>query len=443
MSGRLSFLDSRALPLSWKLTRFTECVFFQEGPGIRNWQYVEGDGVPFVNIRCLEDGRLVRQAMSQISKAEAFGKYSHFLLNEGDYVVSSSGTLGRIATVRKEDLPCCLNTSVIRMRSSSDTLDHGFLKYFLLSDFYGSQIRSFANGSAQLNYGPTHLAQMEIVVPPLAEQLAIAHILGKLDDKIELNRQMSATLEAMARALFESWFVRFEPVRAKAEGRDTGLPKEIAELFPDSFEMSENGEVPKGWAGSYGHIATERSERVGAADVTVMSAIASSELVPSDDHFTKRVYSKDVAKYKRVHPWDFAYNPSRINIGSVGLHTGHFAGAVSPVYVVVTPRAGWHWFLKHHLKLAQSQERIMTLSSGSVRQSLDCSSFMSIPCPRPSDTVIEAFNAMTGSYRSRLASVVDESKTLTVLRDILLPKLISGDLRVPGAERFLEDAGVS
>ena len=84
-------------------------------------------------------------------------------------------------------------------------------------------------------------------VPPLAEQRAIAHILGTLDDKIELNRRMNETLEAMARALFKSWFVDFDPVRAKAEGRDPGLPKPLADLFPDSFEDSELGEIPKGW----------------------------------------------------------------------------------------------------------------------------------------------------------------------------------------------------
>ena len=81
----------------------------------------------------------------------------------------------------------------------------------------------------------------------LDEQRAIAHILGTLDDKIELNRRMNETLEAMARALFKSWFVDFDPVRAKAEGRDTGLPREIADLFPDGFEESELGEVPRGW----------------------------------------------------------------------------------------------------------------------------------------------------------------------------------------------------
>jgi type I restriction enzyme S subunit len=88
---------------------------------------------------------------------------------------------------------------------------------------------------------------LPVAVPPLREQCAIAHILGTLDDKIELNRRMNETLEAMARALFKSWFVDFDPVRAKAEGRDPGLPKPLADLFPDSFEDSELGDIPKRW----------------------------------------------------------------------------------------------------------------------------------------------------------------------------------------------------
>ena len=91
------------------------------------------------------------------------------------------------------------------------------------------------------------MSDIEVYYPTLKEQRAIAHILGTLDDKIELNRRMSTTLEAMARAIFKSWFVDFDPVRAKAEGRDPGLPADVAALFPDSFEDSELGEFPKGW----------------------------------------------------------------------------------------------------------------------------------------------------------------------------------------------------
>lgn len=368
-----------------------------------------------------------------------------YWLSEGDVVLAmdrpwiEAGL--KYARVRATDRPSLLVQRVARLRGTS-ACDGRYLVFVVGSTAFSQFVQQVQTGTAVPHISASQVQSFRFLLPSLPEQRAIAHILGTLDDKIDLNRQMSATLEAMARALFESWFVRFDPVRAKAEGRDTQLPADIAALFPDSFEMSEIGEVPKGWVGSYGQIAAERSERVGNANVTVMSAVASSELVRSDDHFTKRVYSKDLSKYKRVYPEDFAYNPSRINIGSVGLHTGDGLGAVSPVYVVVTPRQEWHWFLQLHLTLAQTKEQILTLSSGSVRQSLDCSSFMSIPCVQPSDRVVAAFNGLTSSYRAKVASVVDESQTLTALRDTLLPRLISGDLRVPDAERFLVDAGV-
>ncbi len=127
---------------NWSTMPFYDLVFFQEGPGIRNWQY-RTRGVPFVNIRCLVNGRLDVGAMNCLDPREVQEKYRHFLLDEGDYVVSSSGTIGRIAEVCREDLPCMLNTSVIRMRPRDDkTLDRRFLRYFLTSSVFQDQIRS-------------------------------------------------------------------------------------------------------------------------------------------------------------------------------------------------------------------------------------------------------------------------------------------------------------
>ena len=109
------------------------------------------------------------------------------------------------------------------------------------------EIRGTASGSAQPILNKSAFSRLPIQLPPAPEQRAIAHILGTLDDKIELNRRMNATLEAMARTLFQSWFVDFNPVRAKIEGRDTGLPKDIADLFPDRLVDSELGAIPEGW----------------------------------------------------------------------------------------------------------------------------------------------------------------------------------------------------
>ena len=115
------------------------------------------------------------------------------------------------------------------------------------SDDVQDQLRARATGTTVLGIKQKELRQIELALPPISEQQTIAHILGTLDDKIELNRRMNETLEEMARALFKSWFVDFEPVRAKMEGRDTGLPPDVAALFPDRLVDSELGEIPEGW----------------------------------------------------------------------------------------------------------------------------------------------------------------------------------------------------
>jgi len=162
-------------------------------------------------------------------------------------------------------------------------------------------VSALRTGSAQPQLPIQDINRVEIPIPPPDEQRAIAYILGTMDDKIKLERQINETLEAMGRALFKSWFVDFDPVRAKAEGRDPGLPKSMADLFPDSFEDSELGEIPKGWtAGCFGDVISQRTERVGSREAVVLSAVAAGELVRSDEHFTKRVYSKEINKYIAV-----------------------------------------------------------------------------------------------------------------------------------------------
>jgi len=138
-------------------------------------------------------------------------------------------------------------SNLIRVRLNPKSADTRYWFYYFRSSIGKQQLLSLARGTSVTTITGPDIAGLSVSIPPLREQCAIAHILGSLDDKIELNRRMNQTLEAMARAIFKSWFVDFDPVRAKAEGRPTGLPDDIAALFPDSFEDSELGEIPKGW----------------------------------------------------------------------------------------------------------------------------------------------------------------------------------------------------
>ena len=161
------FYDTKLgkIPVGWKVEPLQDFIKFQEGPGIRNWQYVEEDGVNFLNIRCIQDNDLILDTANMISKEEAEGKYSHFMLNEWDIVISSSGTLGRYAIVRKEHLPLCLNTSIIRFAPKHSFNHYSYVYSYLTSRGFYHYLLTMGSGSVQLNFGPTHLKQIDLIVP--------------------------------------------------------------------------------------------------------------------------------------------------------------------------------------------------------------------------------------------------------------------------------------
>ncbi len=354
--------------------------------------------------------------------------------------------------------PCLENGKVARYNASDNTpLAHGSTEFIVVrgrpgvteTDFayyltQSPEVREYAisqmTGTSGRQRVPIQaLEHLMVKVPPLAIQRAIAHILGTLDDKIELNRRMNETLEAMARVLFKSWFIDFDPVHAKAEGRDPGLPADIAALFPDSFQDSDLGEIPRGWtAGRFGNVVSQRTERLRDRPAVVLSAMAAGELVNSDEHFMKRVYSQEIGKYLAVEQWDFAYNPSRVNIGSIGMLKEPLLGGVSPVYVVFRPQEAYRWFVEFNLRQPSTKQWINTLASGSVRQSLSYADFASLPCVIPPETTVARFDGVWTGFRASILLRSDESRTQATLRDTLLPKLLSGELRVKHVGRSME-----
>lgn len=157
-------IDSSEL---WNTVPFSKIISFQEGPGIRNWQYVTEKGIKFINIRCINNGDLDISTANMISIDEANNKYKHFLLDKGDIVMSCSGTLGRYAIVREEHLPLCLNTSVIRFKPVEQIEDFSYIYGYLTSPEFLNKQREMACGSVQSNFGPTHLKKIFIKEPPI------------------------------------------------------------------------------------------------------------------------------------------------------------------------------------------------------------------------------------------------------------------------------------
>lgn len=165
MTFELKDSELGKIPCDWNVKHLKDVFFFQEGPGIRNWQYVEKDGTKFINIRCIKDNDLELDTANMISNEEADGKYKHFMLNEWDVVVSTSGTLGRNQIIRKEHLPLCLNTSVIRFKPINGFDEYAFMYNYLISDEFLNLLDVMATGSAQRNFGPMHLNKIDLVYP--------------------------------------------------------------------------------------------------------------------------------------------------------------------------------------------------------------------------------------------------------------------------------------
>lgn len=183
--GKMIDSELGKIPEGWRVGRLTEIFDFLEGPGIRNWQYTE-TGRKFINIRLIQDGDIEIEHASHISSEEAERTYKHFHLQERDMVVSTSGTLGRSAIVRKEHLPLMLNTSVIRFRPI-DKLSYGFMYQFLNSPFFKNELISMASGSVQSNFGPIHLKQIEMIIPGTTILKMYAIAANSLYDKINAN----------------------------------------------------------------------------------------------------------------------------------------------------------------------------------------------------------------------------------------------------------------
>jgi type I restriction enzyme S subunit len=292
------------------------------------------------------------------------------------------------------------------------------------------------------------LENIEAAYPEIPEQRAIAHILGTLDDKTELNRRMNDTLEAMARALFKSWFVDFDPVRAKAEGRDPGLPKLIADLFPDRFEDSELGEIPEGFkvralydCADYINGSAFRNDDF-SRDRAGLPVIKIGELkdgITSQTRFTEAILEP---KY-RITSGDILFSWSGSPDTSIDtfVWTGGDGWLNQHIFKIQFNRPEEKFFvhfLLRHLKpvFIEIARNKQTTGLGHVT----AQDLKRLNTVFPSDDILRAFNHLADPLSQKTYSNSCESRTLAAVRDTLLPKLISGELRVKDADKLVEAA---
>jgi type I restriction enzyme, S subunit len=314
--------------------------------------------------------------------------------------------------------------------------DRRFVYYFFR--WLAPRIATMDVGSANPTLNRNHVHPIEVRWPALVEeQRAIAHILGTLDDKIELNRRMNETLEAMARALFKSWFVDFDPVRAKAEGRDPGLPKTLADLFPARLVDSELGEIPEGWeVKSLDEIACFLNglalQKYPATDEQSLPVIKIAQLRAGDTNGADRA-SADIDPEYIAQDGDILFSWSGslecvLWAGGPGALNQHLFKVTSVNYPKWLCYLGIHQHLDDFRYIAAGKATTM----GHIQRYHLADAKLLVP----SHHLLRAMDAILNPIIESTWRRATQSRTLATLRDALLPKVISGELRVKDAARF-------
>ena len=420
----------------WIVTDFADAIDFQEGPGILAKDFHD-HGVPLVRLSGLDRGASLLAGCNYLDPALVAKKWAHFALQKGDILLSTSASLGRIAVVDDEGVGAIAYTGIIRMRPRDERLIAPFIRYLLEGPNFQQQAEAFGAGSVIRHFGPMHLRQMNVLLPPPAEQRAIAHILGTLDDKIELNRRRNQTLEAMARALFKDWFVDFGPVRAKMEGREPYLPAELWQLFPD--RLDDEGK-PEGWierpldeiADFLNGLALQKFPATDPEDSLPVIKIAElrNGVSAKSDRASRGVPAKYVIK-----DGDFLFSWSGSLLAKFWTEG---EGALNQHLFKVTSESYPMWFVSHWVHHHLEDFQAIAASKATTMGHIQRGHLKAAMTFCPPDDVLERSGVVMAPLVEQSIHNELESRTLAQIRDTVLPKLISGELRIKDTEKFME-----
>ncbi len=371
-----------------------------------------------------------------------------FVLREGDLIVTmtdlskEADTLGYPALVPpiKENRRYLHNQRLGKVVVRDfNAVDLRYLHYLMCSREYRHEVIASATGTTVKHTSPERIKRFNFMLPPLFEQRAIAHILSTLEDKIQLNRQMNETLESMARALFKSWFVDFDPVRAKAEGRDPGLSDSIAELFPSRFEPSDLGEIPRGWR--VGIVNEEFNLTMGQSPPGETYNETGNGLPfyqgRADFGFRfpkRRVYCSAPTRFAEKGDTLISV---RAPVGDVNMAAEKYCvgRGIAAARHKSNSSSYTYYFMKSLDEVFARFE-----AEGTVFGSISKKDFHNIQCIIPDPAVLTSFEGLVFPLDEQIESNTRQTDTLAALRDTLLPKLISGELRIKDAERFISEA---
>ena len=399
-------------------------------------------GTPIITVEHLGENRIIHRDLPRVSDYDR-NRLSRYTIRQGDIVFSRVGSVDRRSLVREAEEGWLFSGRCLRVRPDVNKIDPAYLSYFFGLPAFQEHIRSIAVGATMPSLNTQILSSASIVYPPLPEQRAIAHVLGTLDDKIELNRRMNETLEAMARTLFKSWFVDFDPVRAKMDGRWhrgeslPGLLADLYDLFPDRLVDSEQGEIPEGWEvkplGAFGEIitgktpSTKRTEYYGEDVPFLRIPDMHGKMYALKTELMLSAQGAESQSKKTLPPGSVSVSciatPGLVVLNHRDTQTNQQINGIVPYDQSVSRYLYWTCC---HL----SSDIATGGLGGSVFGNMNKSTFSALLAIHPEPTIIRAFDALVSPIHTAILGNEEQAHTLAAQRDALLPRLVSGEVQV-------------
>lgn len=357
-----------------------------------------------------------------------------------DILLNITGdSVARVCMIDTRVLPARVNQHVAIIRADPDHFEQRYLFYVLAEPSTKQRLLAIASSGGTRNaLTKGDLERLVVPKPPIREQRLIANLLGSIDDKIELNRRIASTLEGIGRALFNSWFVDFDPVRDRVEGRMPGLNANVARLFPDS--LGEDG-FPSGWASTANDIGCSIREQVQPNQVDPTTSYVGLE------HIERRSLALNVTgRAREVESQKSVFRRGDLLFGKLRpyFHKVSIApmdGICSTDIFVFRPKDG---IPPSYLYFAFSTESFVAKASGAQEGTrmprADWGFMQKLPMPKPCPEILTAFDAAVSPLVEKILATVEQSRSLMALRDILLPKLVSGEVRIKAAGNDVEAA---
>lgn len=398
-------------------------------------------GIPLVTAKVVRSG-FIEPPNEFISEGDYRSWMSRGYPEVGDVVLTTEAPLGEVGQVKY--LPIALAQRVVALRGRSGVLDNKYLLYLMQSREMREKLVARSSGTTVVGIRQSELRKIDVTLPPISRQRIVAHILGTLDDKIELNRKQNETLEAMARTMFRAWFVDFEPVRAKMEGRWKrgqslpGMPAHLYDLFPDRMVESELGEIPEGWeVGNFTDIVdivgggtpkTSVSEYWGGGIpwFSVADTPVSSDVFVTN---TERSITKLglIDSSARLVEQGATIISARGTVGNLAI-AGVDMTFNQSCYALQARQGCWKYFV--FLSARRLVDQLKAMSHGSVFSTITRQTFMAVRLVLPPIKLVCEFEHYSSAIFGNILTNVEMSRVLGGLREVLIPYLVSGRLCV-------------